>query len=164
MRLGFGTLACLLALFSSAYPCPGANPPFSLTLHAPTGSLRIGSEIHLTVTVTNISDHEFNFGVAPSTVPDMTMSYSIEIRDAKGYQPSPTPLLRDLREHPKPPSGSIFGYAIAPGKSYDEKLEITRLYVLTPGRYTMQVAGSQKPWPDPADAVKSNVITINLVK
>jgi hypothetical protein len=119
VALALGLLAYVLTLFSSvALPHSDASQPFSLTLHEPKAPARVGSEIHLTVTVANTSNHDVSFGVAPGIAPDQTMSYNIEIRGAQGREAPPTPFLRDLREHPKPTSGSIFGYTLAPGESY----------------------------------------------
>lgn len=166
MKFAIGLLAYVLTLFSSvALPHSDASQPFSLTLHEPKAPARVGSEIHLTVTVANTSNHDVSFGVAPGIAPDQTMSYNIEIRDAQGREAPPTPFLRDLREHPKPTSGSIFGYTLAPGESYEEELVITRLYDLTqPGKYTIKVARSQQPWPNAAAIVKSNTIAIAVSK
>jgi hypothetical protein len=115
--------------------------------------------------VTNISSHEVSFGIAPGPTPDQTLSYTIEIRDAQGREAPPTAFLRDLREHRPITSGSVFGYTLAPGKSYEEELVITKLYVLAqPGKYTVQVARSQKPWPNPPTSVKSNTIALTVTE
>ena len=144
--------------FSTSY----ARQLFSLTLLAPNEPVKTGSELSLTITVTNTSDHNLSFGIAPGIAPDQTMSYNIEIRDTRGQEAPPTPFLRDLREHPTPTSGSVFGYTLTPGNSYKEQLVITRLYVLRPGKYTIQVARSQEPRPNTAAIVKSNTITITV--
>jgi hypothetical protein len=165
MKLATGLLiSALMILRAGGLSASGASQLFSLTLHTIDTPVRAGSDFNLTVTVTNISENNLSFGIAPGAAPDQTMSYNIEVRDAQGREAPPTTFFRNLREHPTLPSGSIFGYTLSPGKSYEEKLAITRLYDLAkPGRYSIQVSRSQKPWPDRADNVKSNRIIILLV-
>lgn len=162
MKLAIHLLTYLLTFSSPAASLTtDASHLFSLRLHGLEVPVKAGSEIRLRVTLTNTSDHDLSFGIAPGETPDQTLSYTVDIRDARGQQAPPTAFLRDLREHRPLTAGSVFGYTLSPGKSYEEELVITKLYVLShPGRYTIQVARSQKPWPNPASNVKSNAIAI----
>jgi len=167
MNLAFCLVACAVTLFSStAQQAPKANQLFSLTLHPLEAPVKVGAEVHLTVTVKNTSDHDLNLGFLPGPPPYQAMTYEIEVRDAEGHEAPPTALLRSLREHLGAGFQTNAGYTLPPGKSSDEQLDITKLYVLTkPGAYTIRVARRQNPLrKTDEDIVSSNPITIRVIK
>jgi hypothetical protein len=167
MNPTFYVVACALTLFSStAQQALKATQLFSLTLHPLEAPVKAGTEVHLTVTVKNTSDHDLTLGFLPGTPPYEAMTYEIEVRDAEGREAPPTALLRSLREHLGAGFQTNAGYVLAPGKSSDEQLDITRLYVLTtPGKYTIRVARRQNPLRKTDEGiVRSNTITITVIK
>jgi hypothetical protein len=167
MRLTTNLLAYLfLSLSLVADARSDTNPLFSVTLHPPTAPIKSGADVRLRVTVTNISDHSVRFGRTPGITPEEELSYHIEIRDAPGKVPPLTPFFHRLREDPGSSWGSYTTYSLEPGKSFDDELVITKLYVLTqPGRYTIWVARGQDPLEKSGKGVvKSNAITLTVTK
>ncbi|MGC1619393.1 MAG: hypothetical protein WA765_12965 [Candidatus Acidiferrum sp.] len=117
------------------------------------------------MSVTNITDHNVNVLVVPGPAPDQPTNYDIKVLDEQGREAAPTQFLRNLREHPTAPTGSVFGSMLPPGKSFEEKLALTRFYDLSrPGKYTVRVSRTQRPWRNTADSVKSNTITITVTQ
>lgn len=144
----------------------GGGPAFSLTLRGPSRPVKVGSDILLIVTITNVTDHDLNFVAEPGPTLDQPLSYDISVRDEKGRQAPPTPLLRGLREQSTQKAWrSNSGYALAPSKSHEEELAITKFYDLsTPGMYTIQVSRRQIPSRNQGDSVNSNTITITITE
>jgi hypothetical protein len=149
-----------------AGPRSDGGPAFSLTLHGPSGPVKAGSDILLRVTITNLTDHDLNFVTEPGPAFDQPLSYDISLRDENGRQAPPTALLRSLREQSTQKGWrSNSGYALAPGKSHEEELAITKFYdLLTPGKYTIQVSRRQIPNRSQGDSVNSNIITITITE
>ena len=156
----------LLSLSSSADGRSDTNQLFSLTLHAPSTPLKSGADVRLRVTVTNISDNTIRFGRTPGIVPEEESSYDIEVRNAPGQLPPLTPFFRHLKENPASTWGSYTTYSLEPGKSFDDELVITKLYVLTePGKYTIWVARGQDPLEKSGKGVvKSDDISLTITK
>jgi hypothetical protein len=167
MRLTINVLAYLLLSLPLATDARSdANHLFSLKLHAPVAPIKSGTEVRLKVTVTNVSDHSVRFGRTPGIVPEEELSYLIEVRDAPGQLPPLTPFFQSLRENPSSTWGSYITYELEPGKSFDDELVITKLYVLTqPGKYTVWVARGQDPLDKSGKSVvKSNEVTVAITK
>jgi hypothetical protein len=151
------SITLLAALTASS---AGERQLYTVTLQTPQQPIEEGSEVVLTVTLTNTSEHSLNFVMELYGGPDLTLSYDVEVRDALGREPVPTAFLQKIRAHRPVNTGSVFGYSILPGKSNDEKLVISKLFILLTGKYKVSVARSQSQWPNPSAIVKSNVITL----
>lgn len=154
----------VLTLVSSSHADSNAKNLFSLRIEAPSEPIKLGAELRLKVTVTNISGSGIRFGRTPGPLPDETLSYHIEVRDEHGQIPPLTTFSRDLNEHRTAIGGSYITYTLAPGKSFEDELVITQLYTLAkPGRYTIWVARAQGTFEkDGKAAVRSNEITITV--
>lgn len=159
-----GTLsACFIAaLLVSAHVDPSTKSAYSVTLHPLEKPVSATAKLHLQVTIKNTSDHDILFARTPGVVPDETLSYQIEIHNQRGLLPSETQFFRNLKEKPSSFFGSFVSYTLKPGKSFDDSIEVTRLYTLDkPGKYAIWVARGQLPLRyAPKDIVRSNEITV----
>ncbi|HEV2195700.1 MAG TPA: hypothetical protein VGR55_08960 [Candidatus Acidoferrum sp.] len=161
MKLKANFLVCLL-LWTSAFSLLAATEPFSVTLHAPDGTVKIGSELHLKVKITNTSNREIRFAKGFG---NEEYDLDVEVRDAEGKTPPLTTSYREVKEHPG--GGSYSTYVLEPGKSFEDDLVLTKLYVITqPGKYTVRVTRGQRPlWQDvKQNTVKSNTITLTITE
>ena len=163
MRDLLPSIVCILSCLALS-PANGdarANDQFSITLNAPDKPIKSGPELRLKATVTNITEHDVVFERTPGTLPDETLSYHVEIRDERGQAPEKTAFFRDRNEN-QGAFGSYTRYVLKPGESFDDAIEVTRLYTLAkPGKYRIWVARGQRALGGPPkDAIRSNEITV----
>jgi hypothetical protein len=137
--------------------------PYSIVLHSPTGSVRSISEIRLRTTITNATDHDIVFARSPGLMPEEETTYRIDIRDANNKRPPLTNSFRELNEK-RTYGGSYIKYVLAAGKSMEDELVLTRIYVLKAGEYKVTVERGARPlWQDPKqEMVISNTISIKI--
>jgi uncharacterized protein (DUF58 family) len=141
----------------------GQAQPFSVTLQPPAGPVKAGSEVRVKVTTTNTSNHEIRFAKAFG---EEEYDFDVEVRDAQGKTPPITESYRNVKQHPASRWGSYSTYALAPGKSLEEELVVTKLFTLTqPGKYTILVTRGQRPmWHTRGKGgLKSNSITVTVI-
>lgn len=131
---------------------------FALTLHAPTGAVKLGSQIRLRITVTNHSRHDLTFAKSPGEEDDVR--YDIEARDEAGGDVSPTEYYRALQEHRAIVLNSSVAFVLKPGNSFVDEIEVTKFYKMNrPGKYKLWVSRTV------SDATaRSNIVTITVVK
>ena len=139
------------------------SEPFSVTMHPPEAPVRIGAEVRMSVTTRNTSNHEIRFARGFG---DQELDFQIEVRDPQGKTPAMTESYRNFKEHPTSRGGSYSTYVLEPGKSFDDELVVTKLYVLAvPGKYTISVTRGQRPmWQTPKNrGVGSSPVTVTLI-
>src|SRR3984893_15100347 len=170
MKLTNKILIASYFLIAAAFPASNSDQAFSVTLHPPSSPLKSGSEVRLKATVANISDHEIRFARSLG-LREEEFDYEIEVRDARGQAPPLTPTFLHLKENPTSRWCSYMTYVLDPGKSFDDELVITNLYVLTaPGEYVIRVERARRPIWQISDkdqrksSVKSNAITITITR
>jgi hypothetical protein len=142
---------------------PDQGQPFSVTLQPPTGPVKAGSEVRVKVTTTNTSDHEIRFAKGFG---QEEYDFEIEVRDEQGKTPPLTESYRNLKEHPTSKWGSYSTYVLEPGKSLEDELAVTRLYILTrPGKYTVSVTRGRRPMYQTLGkgGVKSKSVTVTVI-
>jgi hypothetical protein len=137
---------------------------FSVKIQPPPGPVKAGSEVRVKVTITNSSDHEIRFARGFG---NEEFDFEIEVRDEKGKPPPLTESYRKLNEQPTSRWGSYSTYVLEPGKSFENELAVTKLYILTqPGKYTVSVTRGQRPmWETMGKGgVKSNIVSLTVTK
>jgi hypothetical protein len=143
-------------------PVGASTSTFSITLQTSGKAFQIGEPVVLRATITNVSDHEIKFARGFG---EQEFDFEIEVEDAKGNTPPITEAYRKLKDPSTPRSGSYSTYSLEPGKSFDDELDVTKLYDMRrPGKYTVSVTRGQLPlWETSGkDGVKSNAVTITL--
>jgi hypothetical protein len=169
----------IAALFAITFPglAQSAKPPVSIVISAPQ-AVRAGSKIKMDVTLTNVSNH----GVIGyfEDVSHSEFNYDFDVRDSEGKPAPETRLMRAEKGLDPGPGPHIWitthlgvgGYRVKPGESIKGSADLSELYNLQPGTYTVQLSwwenraryrDPQKPRP-PAGAVvaKSNTITVTI--
>jgi hypothetical protein len=148
-----------------------AEQPFLATIQAESPAIRngesrytlkAGSELFITVHLTNVSKHDLSFGYDKDSRTGVTFAHRYEIRTGQG---KPTP--RRTISHPEIGSTG-HGWpdrVLKPGESMDISGDyVSRMYDLSqPDEYTIQLFRAISD--DPKDGfVKSNAITVVVTK
>ncbi|WP_260736375.1 alpha/beta hydrolase family protein [Tunturiibacter lichenicola] len=129
---------------------------FTITLSAPDNEVQVGSDARVTITLTNVSDHQILFGHKPG-MDSPEFSYRIEVRNAAGKIVEETEYGREAMLRQQSESRTV-DY-VQPGGTTVQTAHIAKLVSLNrPGRYTVQV--SRKVG---SAVVKSNELTLNVV-
>lgn len=164
MRLIRPGVLCIILSFV-AFTAFGQE--FSIKLHGPTVGIEVGSEIHVVARITNTSDHEVRFAKGFG---EEEFDFEIEVRDEQGKTSPLTESYRNLKEHPTSRRGSYSTVVLEPGKSFDDDLMVTHLYLLKAGKYEVRVTRGKRPmWQIPSNerqkaTVTSNTITLTVAK
>ena len=126
------------------------SPSISLTVTLVGDSPKIGSEIRLRVTLTNVTQHQIT--VAAGWAEQL---YKVDLREDSG---KPVPKKQYYK------FGSFSKVELPPGGSQQDDLELRHMYELThSGTYLVQV--TRKPWNEPGagtENAKSNVLVLNV--
>jgi hypothetical protein len=175
-------LSFVFGLFASGAIAYG-QPTFSLTITTPHDVVQAGSEVLVTITLKNISDHDIYgaFAVTHSAVGESF--HGIEIKSEKGVR---APLTRygHLAKGETPPAdktaqsqnqkapqaggsdespftGSVVSVTIPPGGISRDAIVANKLYDLSqPGKYSIQV----NKWDVKSKTmVTSNIITVTVI-
>lgn len=141
-----------------------AQPATALVLDAVQDTVKIGLPIVVKLTVTNKSDHDVLL-----FKDTRDLENRVDVRDGKGNLAPETRLGSRQNGHLDPnlltPAeliGKMICATMKAGESWILNLNVQRLYDLTqPGKYAIQV---ERDDPDSTKAVKSNPVTITLVK
>ena len=158
VRILFGLL--LLAVAAPVTYCQAApthQPAFSLTLTAVTPSVQSGSDVHIKISMKNLSNHDLDCTRGYSNGLDRVYEY--DVRDSSGKT-------MEILTKKHPEIGQTFSpgpeCALKPGESIDSGGVISTFYDMTQaGEYTIQV--SRRVSNNPKDGVvKSNKITIAI--
>ncbi|HUJ31712.1 MAG TPA: hypothetical protein VLY23_10565 [Candidatus Acidoferrum sp.] len=145
-----------LVLLAAALAAPclsqegnATSPDFSLTISAPA-HIKVGSEVDLTIKITNTSTHDIDAGSFYADGVDM--AYRYELRDSVGNL---------VRNKHREMIGSIRAKTLKPGDSAEEKVLISRIADMTrPGQYKLRVSRTVG---GPTDGVvKSNEIALTV--
>lgn len=185
MKLGFGRLLCFLFILVAPTQVfgSGGRQPFSVTLKAPDGPLKAGSELVLRATIKNISHRGMDFATSLGLVPADWFRYQIHVLDADGHAAPPSARILDIRRLekeakkgerpalPAPPSSNTIR-PLKPGESFVDEIEVTKDYNMSrPGIYKIWVVrpvptnvsplAPRKYW---TGFVRSNTITVTVVE
>jgi hypothetical protein len=132
-----------IALGSQAVPASRPNNEFSLTLSASQLTVRGGGPVVVTVTVTNISGHVI--GVEEDRASSQEHNYKVTVRGEHGEDAPTTAYHRMLRGQPSQDDPEIVINSsellvpLDPGKTLTDSIDLTKLYSLKPGVYSIEV-------------------------
>jgi hypothetical protein len=160
---------CLLAALPLALSPSFARvaDPFSITLTVPQQEVKAGAEVKAEIMLRNTSSHEISLSRVVGEE-RAEFEYAVEVRDGRGHLAPETQYGRNLRNRtPAPDVPRFFSsliFALQPGETWAEVAAITKLYDLgRPGKYTIQVS-REIPRELGKGTVKSNQITITVIK
>jgi hypothetical protein len=161
MKLGQLLLLATTLLLSALSPAQVAPPVFSISISVEPTVAKAGTPIELAVTLTNVSNHQIS--VAQEKGGKAEFDYRIDVRNSsntnapdtnyhkkvKGQETSDvTPLLRS------------WGFLqVDPGKTLKDHVDLTRLFQLAPGKYTVQVERTDD---ESKATVKSNTVLLTI--
>ena len=168
---------CLLAAVSvtahsaSAQPAKPPKPIVaSLVLSAPTGPVKSGSKVELSIALTNVSEGDISI--------DLWEQCNIDIWDEDGILAPETALGEILNQRPLKQRKAKGGVSPAsmnsrqvykrfkPGDAWEWHQDITARYEpLPPGKYTVQAINGAYVWNTQTGSgpIKSNVVTLTVV-
>jgi hypothetical protein len=145
-----------------AHPTP-AEPRISITIKTAQSAVKVSSDVDVEVEMKNTSAEGVGFEPT-STMSSSTTSFGWDIRDNAD---KPVPMTEyGLKANcldspggaPRICAGSSFGDILDPGKSFRQKLALSKEYDLSkPGKYTIQALHT-----DGKTDVKSNVIALTV--
>jgi hypothetical protein len=158
------TLSCLIFCFFICAICPGSprspNLPFSLTITVADPSVKLGTQVRVTITLRNISGHDIAFD--RSSVPgEAEFHYSVLLYDEDGKPMPGTKYWRILRgmEH-ETYTENVVSVTIHPNEEVKDDFALNKLFDLSkPGKYTLQVT-REIPENLGKGIVKSNLLTL----
>jgi len=161
--------------FALAQESPAQKAPFSLTIKAPQTTVKLGSPIVLTLTLTNTSDRPLPYGGTELVDGVALRKIDIKVYDSDGKPVPETERGMAVHGRPRPHSGPPRpgpgggpGTAVVdvkPGGTLQEQADLSKEFLLTqPGKYTVQAGRTDYPTPFRADdvLVKSNTITFTI--
>ncbi len=139
---------------------------FSLTIAAPKEPVKEGEELQLLVTVTNTSNRTISFITSPGPIPEDSLLYEINVRDAQGNPAPASAYLRTRDKRIPIDYGSRFARTLKPGESFVDQVTVTRFYDLSgPGEYTISVSRPMPPRQSLGKgSVKSNAVTVTVTQ
>jgi len=158
--MGFSAAIFALTLLippASAWVLP-AGQGFSLVISTMQESVRIGSEIKLTIKLTNETNH-----VISLIDMDQRCDYTVEVRDSRGQLARETEQRRRFK-CAEPVAGKVIQLKLKPGEQHEYLLFLNDWYYMTrPDEY--RVAVNRKIPKEMGDGqVKSNTITLRVTE
>jgi len=149
--------ACLLLLLSwmPLAAQNAAEQPFTITISAPTPSVKAGSDVWVVVKITNHSTERLDESGSISGITGLDPNLVFEVRDTRGNL-----ITKKVYVHPELATGHPINRSIESGETLAQEQNISRLYDITqPGSYVVQVSRSPSRGPT-SGVVKSNKVTI----
>ena len=147
-----------LLLLLSWMPLAAQNAveqPFTLTISAPTQSVKAGSDVWVVVKIANHSTETLDESGSISDMTGLDPNLVFDVRDTRGNL-----IAKKVYEHPELATGRPVNRSIGPGETLAEQQNISRLYnIAAPGSYVVQVSRSRSGGPA-SRVVKSNKVTI----
>ncbi len=148
-------------------PGKGSKPPFSITLRVGAEEVVAGTTVQATIAVTNVSKHHVNLAIwrgvtsagMTTDIPDEFAS-GLEIRDSQDRPAPLTKMGQDLLNYEDVPAGRFHFTWLRPGRTEEQRRDISLYDLSRPGEYTLQVTLM-----DPAShlQVKSNPVKVTVV-
>ena len=162
------TLSCSIFCFFICVICLGSqrnpNPPFSLAITVADQSVKLGTQVRVTITLKNNSGHDI--AINRSSVPgEAEFHYSVLLLDDDGKPVPGTKYWRILqgKEH-ETYTENVLSVTIHPNEGAKDDFTLNKLFDLSkPGKYTLQVA-REIPQNLGKGLVKSNVLSLVITK
>jgi dipeptidyl aminopeptidase/acylaminoacyl peptidase len=135
-----------------------SHASFLIAISAPNDEVQVGADARVTITLTNLVEHQILFAHRPGTN-NPEFSYTIHVRNAAGHVVEETAYGREARANPQM-EGRTVDY-VQPGQSVTQTAHLTRLVNLSrPGVYKVSVSRRD---PESQAVVGSNEVTLNVV-
>jgi hypothetical protein len=156
------TIFVLLLIASCIMPDVGqgqaTSRPFTIAISAEDSVVKAGSDVYLTIRMTNTSKHDLDCSVSDNSMLGMDVKYQYDVRD------NTSNLVREkVFKHPELATGHFRLCTIKPGETATSggNLITKRFDLSRPGEYIVQVSRAVSD--NPKDGiVKSNAITITV--
>src|SRR5271165_4183531 len=172
MNATVGQLMVLIAVgvSGSALATAADQPPFSIAIGSPQQTWRIGSEVTVTVILTNTSRETVLFRKSFAQ-DEGELFMDVEVKDDRGNPLPRTKYYRLLRQDyssdfPRQPDeefiagGSVHKYFLKPAETLKDQIVVSRLFDLSRvGKYTIRV---QRRDQGTKSLVTSNSITVTV--
>ena len=157
-------VACLAQSSPTAAPENQPEPGFSIFVTTSTAPYKLGEPVQVTVTVTNYTSHDIFWSTERIKEPQyMACRYDLE---RNGHEVETTFFHRKItgRNRDGDPNKVYGGSSILlphpPGKMFEMKIDLTRLYQITePGEYTLHVSRYDE---GTKATIRANVVTIRI--
>jgi len=122
----------------SGPPTQSSKPTFSISLTAEKDVNRVGSEVRVKAIVTNISTAKILLDRSLSDRGEF--EFDINIHNDRGDIPPLTEYGRAVIKHEIPVIVPDGGHSnLQPGETFKSEVIVTKLYDLSPGKYTVQL-------------------------
>jgi hypothetical protein len=161
-------LSCLIFCSFICAICPGSprnpNPPFSLAITVADQSVKLGTQVSVTITLKNNSGQDLAFDKS-SASGEAEFHYSVLLMDHDGKPVPETRYWRILqgKDH-EAFTENVLSVAIHPNEEAKDDFVLNKLFDLRkPGKYTLQVA-REIPQNLGKGLVKSNVLSLVITK
>jgi len=156
--LSFAILTCAVLCASANSAAQNVKAPFTLKLSAKTYEFRVGSEVSILITQTNISNHSIK--CSGTYLYGVDFSYFYDVKDENGNQ-------AEKIDHPQSDMafGDVFQCNQWAGKTVTRYSAISNIFKFDrAGKYVIQVSRHASDDPDTTDETKvfSNTITITI--
>ena len=160
MRIVVLLLAVASAAFGSVQDRT-AKQPFRIDISAAAETVKVGSGVDITIVLKNVSAAPLSCSANISELTGQDPNLQFDVRDNRGHL-----IPKRVYPHPELAQGNaILNCAIKPGKSRTDHQDIGRIYDMTrPGKYIVQVSRPISYTDKKAGVVKSNKVTITVVR
>jgi hypothetical protein len=145
-------LAAVVALGQQA----PANKTLKVTISSKTPTVEVGAPLEVEVTLTNISDKEVNISDFISGITGQYNNYLTVVLDEKGNKAP-----KRKYEHEELDSGHVILRSLEPQESETDRIDLSRRYSFSPGKYSIQVVRFVSPESGGVYAV-SNPLTVEV--
>lgn len=162
LRLG---LILVTASASTAF-AQGTPTSYSVTITTPQTVVKVGSKINIDILLTNTSNQEII--VTADNGARGEFEYTIFVSDRYGHEPHETKYLRAVRGKDSGDPGDTTSLVVVhssglrqvkPGGILKSSIDLTKLYDLPPGRYTIRVEDIEQA---SQTHIKSNALTVTV--
>jgi len=143
-----------------------APAPYAIAIDAARTEAKVNSGQEVRILLTNLTDKDLILDVDNGSRGES--DYTIQVLDKDGQEPPRTRYHRAVRgeDSSDPNTNTVLVFmrssglrAVKPGKALEEKIDLNELYVLKPGKYSVQVERLDS---DGKTHMKSNKITVTV--
>jgi hypothetical protein len=144
-------LGLILVMASSSTPATqdiqkGTHASYSVAISTPQTAVKVGAEIKIDILLTNTSNREILVTVDNGNRGEF--DYTIDVLDRNGHEPHETKYFRAVLGKDSGDPGDTSSLVVAhsaglrqvkPGGTLKSSIDLTQLYDLQPGQYTVRV-------------------------
>ena len=161
MRTVLVVLVILISAVLTFGHRPSVKQPFEIRISAESQSVKVGSSAMISVRLTNNSNRSLDLSGTFYDLTGQDSNFIFEVRDQRGRM-----VAKRTYPHAELAGGkAILGRVVNPGGTLTENQDVARIYDMTrPGKYTVQVSRPVSFTDKNAQVVKSNEITITVIR